>query len=80
MIAAIFLIVMILLFAIVILIYKYISYCRILRSHLRGLGIPYEKITGPLKSLNYAYLKDLIYEKETELAEQNYITCDNNNY
>ncbi len=77
MITALFLIVMILIFAIVILVYRYISYCRALRSHLRGLGVPYEKITGPLKSLNYAYLKNLIYEKETELAEQNYVTCDN---
>ncbi len=57
--------------------YKYVKYCRSLRSQLRGLGVDYEKISGLGKSLNCAYLKDLIYEKETELAEQNYITTDN---
>ncbi len=77
MILILFLIIAIVIAAIVILGYNYINYCRKLRCHLRGLGVPYEKITGFSKSLNSAYLKDLIYEKETELSEQSYMTCDN---
>ena len=56
--------------------YSYLEKCRQLRSRLKSLGVPSSVFSGIRRGNNLVYLRDLIYEKETELAEQNFIATE----
>ncbi len=47
--------------------------CEKLRKRLMILGTPREKLKGFKAYLSSSYLKNLLYEKETELSEESYL-------
>ncbi len=53
---------------------SYLDKCRRLVKRLRALGIADDKLKGFRRALNIGYLKDALYERETEL-----VSCDIDN-
>ncbi len=56
----------------VILIYRYITECGKIKKRLKILGVSPKEFTFP-KSLWLPDLQDMLYEKETEMAERYFI-------
>ena len=77
-----FIVVSVLILALAYGIYCYLEKCRLLRYRLRSLGISPDRFSSKFKAFRLYYLRDLLYEKETEMAEQSFISADNsrNNY
>ncbi|SDB29236.1 MULTISPECIES: hypothetical protein [unclassified Butyrivibrio] len=57
-------------------IYLYIDECMQLRKRLLRLGVKKDEIMSFPKGLWIFRLKELLYEKETELAEECFLTVD----
>ncbi len=68
-----FFVVFIIIIMLSVLIYNYFEKCRILRNKLIKLGISSSKFSHSVKAYHLAYLKDLVYEKETEATEKNFV-------
>lgn len=58
------------------IIYLYADECIRIRKRLRRLGVSSEEINKFPKRANYFYLKEKLYEKETQLAEECFLTVE----
>ncbi len=59
-----------------IVLFKYLEKCRQLRHRLTEMGVPGAKLSFSFRGFCLPYLQDMLYEKETEAAEQCFITTD----
>jgi hypothetical protein len=53
-----------------IVIVSYFDKCRKLKKRLRTLGIADDKLKGSRRAFNIGYLRDTLYERETELVSR----------
>ena len=74
----IFLFTIVVIFAIGIVIagYLYAEECSRLRKKLLRLGVKKEEIASFSRKFSLFYLQDILYEKETELAEECFLTVE----
>ncbi len=56
-----------------IFVYRYVVMCGKIKKRLKALGTAQKQLTFP-KSLHLIQLQDMLYEKETEMAEEYFIT------
>ena len=77
MILIVFFIVFVLIILLTHIAYVYFEKCRQLRHQLSAMGIGGTRFSKSLKAYYLPYLKDLIYEKETEAADRCYSSSSN---
>ena len=53
---------------------SYFDNCRKIKKRLRSLGVADDKLKGIRRAYNVPYLKDVLYERETEI-----VSCDIDN-
>ncbi|WP_207638072.1 hypothetical protein [Butyrivibrio sp. FC2001] len=56
--------------------YLYLDECSRLRKRLLKMGVNRDDISSFPKRISAFYLKDILYEKETELAEECFLTVE----
>ena len=76
----IFTVVLILIILAVVLGYLYLEECSRLRKRLIKMGVSKEEVMPFPKRISVMYLRDILYEKETELAEECFLTVEKDSY
>ncbi len=56
--------------------YLYLDECSHLRKRLLKMGVSKDVVSAFPKRISASYLKDILYEKETELAEECFLTVE----